>query len=53
MVRPMICREYPMTYNVRDSLAEIAAAEDIVKAFADEKQCRQLMESMVGPRGRI
>jgi len=53
MVRLMICREHPMTYDARASLAEIATVGDMVEAFADEDKCRRLMEAMVWPRGRI
>jgi len=42
-----------MTDDVRASLAEIATVDDMVEAFADEDQCRRLVEAMVWPRGRI
>ena len=38
---------------VREILAGIKTVSDMVEAFADECQCRQLVESMVWPRGRL
>ena len=53
MMRLVISGKYPMTDDVRASLAEIATVDDMIEAFADEDQCRRLVEAMVWPRGRI
>jgi ISXO2-like transposase domain/Transposase zinc-ribbon domain len=42
-----------MIGGVRGVLAGIATVSDMVTAFADEGRCRQLLEAMIWPRGRL
>jgi transposase-like protein len=42
-----------MVASVREVLAGIATVGDMTAAFQDEDRCRQLVEAMVWPRGRI
>ena len=42
-----------MVDGVRDVLAGIATVEKMTVAFQDEDHCRQLLEALVWPRGRI
>lgn len=42
-----------MTDDAQDALANISTVSEMVEAFGDEDRCRQIVEAMVWPRGRI
>lgn len=42
-----------MGENAQTELAKILTVHDMVEAFSDEAQCRQILEAMVWSRGRV
>jgi transposase-like protein len=42
-----------MSEAVRALLSEIKTVEEMIDAFADEQQCRRLVEEMIWPNGRV
>lgn len=42
-----------MIDDAHDALTKISTVSGMVEAFGDEDRCRQIVEAMVWPRGRV